>query len=420
MAYKYRFLQAILETPPKGFRAVLITGPRRSGKSTFAQHIQKKWGGGSYVSFDTPLEQARFISDPVGFISSLKVPAVLDEVQNIPEVFNYLKSVIDLRPDAGCEYILTGSQQFQMMHRVSESLAGRILIKELLPFSWAETRQSESAPIRENIKKILERNPDIHTEHSSSRYLEKSSILDMLATGGFPPAVLSSSVTERAEWFNSYLETYVQRDVRALSNVQNLTNFSRFVNLVAGRTAQVINYSELGKDIGVNYKTAQHYLSLLESSYLWRSLPPFYKLDSEKRLSKSPKGIFTDTGLAMFLTGAHAEGLDRNPLFGALFESLVIIELSKLFTAFGERVSLCHFRVGNSAEVDLVIEYGNAVIPIEIKGSASIDSSWGKGIKVLREVAKLPRQQVSFVISLSPQVIQLAPGIWNIPLTAIM
>jgi predicted AAA+ superfamily ATPase len=217
----------------------------------------KEWGGGDYLQFDTPADQARFLDDPEGMVRALSKPAVLDEVQNIPEVFNYLKKVIDENPEGGCDYILTGSQQFNMMRGVTESLAGRVMIKELLPFCYAESRRANSRIIGENFLKLLSLSKDFDVDGNS---FTKSDVVEAIIVGGYPPVAQANNLQEREEWFNSYLETYIQRDVRALSNIQNLAQFSRFVQLVAGRTATIINYSELGKDIGVNYKTAQHYL----------------------------------------------------------------------------------------------------------------------------------------------------------------
>lgn len=417
--YKYRYLQHNLAQRPSMFRALLVTGPRRSGKSTLALQLQKQWGGGSYVSFDTPLEQARFKADPRGFLNSLQLPAILDEVQNVPEVFNYLKEVIDAKPESPCDYLLTGSQHFQMMRHVSESLAGRVLIKELLPFSQAEATDIEPLRIMANVSKLLHLDHTIDPGDEHNNVFKRERLMHILERGGFPPVVLTESSQDRVEWFNSYVETYVQRDVRALSNIQDLTTYSRFISLGAGRSAQIINHSELGKDLGINYKTVQHYLSLLETSYLWKSLAPYYQAGSEKRITKSPKGIFTDTGLLMFLTGLQATGLGKNPMLGSVFESFVIMELIKLITAFGHRVNFCHFRVGNTSEVDLVLEFGTTLVPIEIKCSASPDASWGKGIDVLREVARLPKDHPGFVLSLAPKPQQLARDVWSIPLSSL-
>jgi predicted AAA+ superfamily ATPase len=414
MQYNYRYLQHILAQASPDFRVLLITGPRRAGKSTFAKHIQSLWNGGSYNSFDTPLEQARFNADPIGFLRSLALPAILDEVQNVPELFNYLKAEVDRNPGAGCQYILTGSQQFQVMRNVSESLAGRIQIKELLPFSVGEARRSDPERIRRNLETLLAGRSGFEVPKSDQPVL----IPQLLEVGGFPQSVLASSEQSRFEWFSGYIETYIQRDIRSLSNIQNLSAFSRFVSLIAGRTAQLLNHSEIGKDIGINYKTAQHYLSLLESSYLWQPLLPYYKAGSEKRLTKSPKGILIDTGVAMYMTGLRKEGVMRNPMYGALFESLVISDLLKLCKSFGHRVVACHYRATEAAEVDLVLDLGSSIVPIEIKASASPDASWTRGIKSLRKAMSLPPDYPGFVLSLLDEVKPLGPGIVNVPFQA--
>ena len=417
MEYKQRYLQHYLDRQPANFRALLITGPRRSGKSTLSKMLLEKWGGSTYIPFDTPSEQNRFSADPEGFLRSLRLPVVLDEVQNVPQIFNYLKKIIDEKPSAGCDYILTGSQQFQMMRHVSESLAGRILIKELLPFSCSEARGVQADKIRNNFQSLLELK-DIFSLPEGA--LSKDEITEVISYGGFPPIQVMSRESERLDWFNSYVETYIQRDIRSLSNLHDLTQFSRFVSLVAGRTGQIINYSELGKDIGVNYKTAQHYLSLLSTSYLWKSIPPYFKAGSEKRLSKSPKGYFLDTGLTMFLTGLRLEGLEKNPLLGQLFESFVFSEFLKLSFAFGERVTPMHFRIGEKVEVDLVLEVGQRLVPIEIKFSGTLDRSWGRGIQVFKEVAGLPKESTGYVISTHPQVMPIGNGVINLPIQAFL
>jgi predicted AAA+ superfamily ATPase len=249
---------------------------------------------------------------------------------------------------------------------------------------------------------------------------DRNSLLHKISLGGFPQIHELSSPDQINDWFASYVETYIQRDLRALSNVQNLASFSRFVSLVAGRTAQTVNYSELGKDIGVNYKTAQHYLSLLSASFLWRSVPPYFSTGSDKRLSKSPKGYLLDTGLAMFLVGLTKEGLERNPMQGALFESYIYSEISKLLQGLGERVSLLHFRAGESNEVDIVLEARGRVTPIEIKFSATIRPDWGRGIRAFRDVARGSASHKGYVLSLHPFVCNIAQNIINLPVQALL
>lgn len=414
MSYKPRILQHFLADRPRAFRAVLITGPRRSGKSTLARELLKQWGGKGVLQFDTPADQSRFLQDPEGLLRGLGTPLVLDEVQNVPEVFNYLKKLIDENPEGVCDYILTGSQQFQMMKGVTESLAGRVVIKELLPFACCETEDEGRARAVANLTALIN---DTDPSFVCGRTIGRAEITGRLVTGGFPPvAVREMASIERDEWFSSYLETYVQRDIRALSSLQNLSQFSRFVHLCALRTAGIINYSEIGKDIGVNYKTAQHYLSLLISSYIWKVLPPFYPSGSEKRITKSPKGLLLDTGLASYLVGASEDSLERHPLYGNLFETFVICELIKLSVVSSKRLQFFHCRVDERREVDLVLEVGNRVIPIEIKASGTVDSSWGRGLVTFKKLVKEAQQGPGFVISLNPDFGQIGPGVYNLPI----
>jgi predicted AAA+ superfamily ATPase len=417
MRYKPRILQHILTHRPTAFPVVLINGPRRAGKTTLAKTLLAEWGGSAYYSFDTPVDQARFAADPEGFLRSLPLPAVLDEVQNVPEIFNYLKRVVDEKSDKRCDFILTGSQQFQVMRHVSESLAGRVLVKVLLPFSSAELEEDSFTRVANNLSAIIN---DKEVFELPTTPLAKDLILKKIALGGFPQAHEIQTTAERFDWFASYVETYIQRDLRALSNIQNLATFSRFVTLVAGRSSQIINYSEIGKDLGINYKTAQHYLSLLSASFLWRSVPPYFTAGSEKRLSKSPKGYFVDTGLATFLVGLTLEGLERNPMLGALFESYVFSEFCKILEGMSERVSILHFRAGEHHEVDLVLEVGSKVIPIEIKFSGTPHSDWGKGIRAFRQVAGKSASSLGYVLSLYPTSIKLPGEIVNVPLQALI
>jgi predicted AAA+ superfamily ATPase len=226
-----------------------------------------------------------------------------------------------------------------------------------------------------------------------------------------------SDPREAVDWFASYLETYVQRDVRSLSHLQDLSAFSRFTSLIAARTGCILNFSELGKDIGVNYKTAQHYSSIFEAGYLWRLLAPYHGNNVEKRLSKSPKGVMLDSGLAAFLMGFYSpDGIDKSPLFSQLFETLVISEFAKLFAGLNERVTLMHFRAGQTHEVDLILQHGQRLIPIEIKASGSPRADWGKGISVFRKTFGLPESCTGYVVSFGAKVEHLRENVWNLPL----
>jgi predicted AAA+ superfamily ATPase len=394
----------------------MIVGPRQAGKSTLANKLLEEWGGGSRVSFDTPQDIARFRADPELFFHNLSYPALLDEVQHVPEIFQYVKAHVDRLPSRDCQLILTGSQQFHMMRHVSESLAGRVLIKELYPFCVAETQDKEVLVLSRRLADLLNGSltpdPNVH-----GGVLSQVVVSELMLRGGYPPVQFLPDLDHCREWLRSYLQTYIQRDIRDLSQVQDLGLFHRFVQLLAGRTARLVNYSELGRDLSINYKTAQHYLSLLEASYVWKTLPPFFH-NTEKRLVKSPKGIMLDSGLACLLTGIFsAESLEASPLRGAIFESFVISELLKLCSAFSFDVQLFHFRSAGGVEVDFVIEYGGHVIPMEIKYSASVHRAWGAGITRFNDTfGKTADIGVGYVISLHPQVFFINRETLNVPL----
>ena len=352
MAYNYRYIQDNLLQPPSQFSALLITGARRTGKSTLAEALLKAWGGSEYYSFDSPLDIDRFRKDPELFFRNLKTPAVLDEVQQVPDIFSYIKSYVDRHKDNKCLFILTGSQQFQMMKNASESLAGRVLIKDLYPFSLGEMLNTESSIIKKRIGFLL----DANIAELKANFTERDQAIDFVSNhllyGGYPPLIHINDEGSKRDWFLAYLQTYIQRDVRALSNVHDLSLFNRFVSLIAGRCAHIINYSELGKDLGMTFKTAQHYLSLLETSYIWRSIPAYY-LQAEKRLTKRAKGIFLDVGLSNYLTGIFSlESLHRNSCIGMIFESFIISEFIKLLTAFNFHANI--FFLEMRAEMKLI------------------------------------------------------------------
>lgn len=416
MQYKYRYLQEKCSSSRPFYPVQLIVGPRQAGKSTLANKLLDEWGGGSRFSFDTPQEIARFRSDPELFFLALAYPALLDEVQHVPEIFQYVKAHVDKQPSRDCRMILTGSQQFHMMQHVSESLAGRVLIKELYPFCVAEVQERDKAIVAARLSDLLTGAlPQGH--HRAVGVLPPSAILESILRGGYPPVWLLPDLEHSREWLKSYLQTYIQRDIRDLSQVQDLSLFHRFVQLLAGRTARLVNYSELGRDLGINYKTVQHYLSLLEASYIWKTIPPFFR-NAEKRLVKSPKGIMLDAGLVCLLTGIFSvESFEASPLRGAVFGSFVISELMKLCSAFSFDVQLFHFRSAGGVEVDVVIEYGSRFIPIEIKFSAAAHRAWGTGVSRFNAIFKKSNNLgLGYVISLHPEMFFLNRETLNVPL----
>lgn len=336
------------------FKVVAIIGPRQSGKTTLARAV---FGEHPYVSLEDP-DQRRFAEeDPRRFLALYPEGAIIDEAQRCPDLFSYLQAVVDAQSETG-QFILTGSQHFGLMERISQSLAGRVGFVRLLPFSLVELGRGGWHP---------------------------ASIDALLYAGGYPPIYDTPAAPER--WLNAYITTYVERDVRQLLNIQDLGAFQRFVALCAGHCGQLLNASRLGADIGVSHNTAKSWLDLLEASFIAFRLRPHHR-NFRKRLVKSPKLYFYDTGLACRLLGIEsAEHLASHPMRGALFENWVIVELLKSRGNRGKNDQLYFWRNHVGLEVDIIAEKGQQLLPIEIKAGATIASDWLQGIEKWAQLA---------------------------------
>ncbi len=325
------------------FKAVAITGPRQSGKTTLARMA---FPDKPYVSLESPDERERALRDPRLFLSRFQDGCILDEIQRAPDLFSYLQEILDSYSEAG-RFILTGSQQFGMMEKISQSLAGRIGILSLLPFSAAELAQGGFLP-----------------QHIDS----------MLYQGGYPP-IFDQKIAPHL-WLDSYITTYVERDVRQIVNVQDTALFQRFLSLCAGNVGQLFNASRIGNDCGLNHGTVSKWLSILETSYVAFRLPPHHR-NYRKRLVKTPKLYFWDVGLAIRLLGVEtAEQLATHPLRGNLFENWAVAELQKGRLNRGKKSNLFFWRNNTGMEVDVVAEQADKLIPIEIKSGATLSTDW--------------------------------------------
>ncbi len=344
------------------FRALCITGPRQSGKTTLCKQLFKDK---PYLNFETPNVQAEFEANPTAFFKKFSKGAIFDEVQRVPNVFRYLQEILDGNTKRG-QFILTGSNNFLLQEQVSQSLAGRAGYLSLLPLSYRELKENS---------------------------FNVNLVDDLILKGGYPE-IWNEQLTANT-WLDSYIQTYVQRDVRLLKNINDLSAFTRFVFLCANAAGQLLNRDELAKNTRVDTKTIQSWLGLLESSYLIYLLPPWFN-NSNTRLIKSPKLYFYDTGLLCYLKGIHSKtALQKHPQYGAIFENWVITEIKKNRFNQGILDPMYFFRNATGNEVDLVVNKNDELFGVEIKAGKKIDST---GLKSLNYWQKLQPDSNSLLI----------------------
>lgn len=348
-----REITDVFKTAVATHPVVTVFGPRQSGKTTLVRHVLPHY---NYVNLENPRERKLAEEDPEAFFSLHPAPLIVDEVQRVPELLSWIQVRVDESGKKG-EYVLTGSHQPLLKEKVSQSLAGRTALITLLMFSLSELR---AAGYRLSRDEVLYR--------------------------GFLPRVYSDGLDPTTA-NEEYYRTYVERDVRQLVQVENQTAFETFVRLLAGRIGQVVNFQSLSDDIGVDAKTLKRWMSVLEASYVVVRLQPYYR-NLGKRLVKSPKVYFTDVGLAAYLLGiTTASQIGRDPLFGNLFENLVVLDLLKTKLNFQLRSDFYYIRDNGGIEVDLVVEQNRKLNLLEVKGAMTPDSSFGKSMEKIRRCA---------------------------------
>ena len=334
--YQQRQLAPALHQARAGFPAVLITGPRQSGKTTFLKH--EAGSQVDYISFDDPLERDFAAVDPAGFLGRFTSrPVILDEIQYVPQLLSHLKMRIDQDPSHCGHWLLTGSQQFGLMRDVSESLAGRVAVLELPPFSHEE--------------------------------FPRPTLEEVLWNGGYP--VVAMHPERRDMWLRSYVATYIERDVRQIRNIPDLRVFNQFLNLAAARHGQEFHAADLSRELGITQPTVKSWGGVLEASYIAHFLPPWFR-NYGKRVVKTPKFYFYDCALVNLLTRQpDANAALAGPMGGALLEGWVVTEAVKAFMALGRKPDLYFWRSHDGLEVDLLIVINGKLQPIEIKLTAT-------------------------------------------------
>ena len=344
---------------------MLVTGPRQSGKTTLL--TERFSDTHRFVSLENPDIRARLLDDPKGFLRETPPPVILDEIQYVPELLHYIKTAIDEDRQPG-QWLLSGSQNFALMEGVSQSLSGRLAVLTLLPFSIGE-----SLGLGNRYKSIDQVIESIFGDSAKSSVSGQSNIdlADWLLRGCYPE-IRSNPVVDRQLWCGSYIQTYLERDVRQIVNIGDLNTFERFLRICAGRTGQILNMSEISRDVGVSVTTIKKWISILQASYQIHLLPPHFR-NLGKRIIKSPKLYFLDTAIATFLMGLHqAEPTIKGPMLGALFETVMVSEWVKAFYHRGESPELYYWRSKTGLEVDLIIDRNQRLFPMEAKSTATL------------------------------------------------
>lgn len=330
------------------YPVVTITGPRQSGKTTLCRML---FGKKAYVSLEDVDVRDFARIDPRGFLARFPNGAVIDEIQRVPDLLSYIQTIVDKNQKDGF-FILTGSQQFELLEGITQSLAGRTALVRLLPFTLKEAYGTR-------VKEVT---------------------LDKVLYTGFYPRIFDKHLNP-TESMGFYINTYVERDLRMLINIKDLSKFEIFLKLCSGRTGQILNLSSLGNDCGVNHVTIKSWISVLEASFIIKLLHPYYK-NFKKRLIKAPKLYFLDTGMACFLLGIQNPGqLSTHPLRGSLFESFIVSEMLKARFNAGKTDNQFYFRDNIGNEIDLICDHGTHIVPVEIKSGQTVSRQFFKNLK---------------------------------------
>jgi len=398
--YLKRSLEPVLERAAKDFPVVVLTGPRQSGKTTLLNHLFGKTH--RHVSLELPDVRAAALADPRGFLAIHPPPVIFDEIQYCPDLLMYVKEAVDAHRSRRGQYLLTGSQNMLLLERVTESLAGRAAILRLLPLSFREAFGTPDALL-----------PWENPRRKRTAHLSIESLWHRLLRGNYPELVVEPERGFRL-WHGSYMQTYIERDVRLVRQIGDLAIFQNFLRSLAARSGQLINLSDISRDLGAAVNTLKIWLSVLEASHQVVVVRPYFA-NVGKRLVKTPKVYFTDTGTLCYLSGLKdASHAAAGPLAGAIFETAVLTEIIKTFVHRGDEPEVYFWRTSTGSEVDFIIHVEGRLIPIEVKLSATLQPSMAGSILAFQKDIGA-KADSGFVIHPGDTRLPLSPRVMGIP-----
>jgi hypothetical protein len=408
-----RYLKDRILESLKYFPVVLLTGARQVGKSTLAQGLIEPSWNAQYLTLDDRAVLDAALRDPDGFISGQPTPVVIDEVQRAPDVMRAIKRIVDRHRKPG-QYFLTGSANIMTLSRVSETLAGRVALHTLYPFSWPEFLEKPSPTILKNLFEVKSSKELLKLLPKSTGSDRAAQMIERILVGGYPPPALMTSHHVRGQWFSSYRQTYLERDLLNIKSIENLPDFNRLLTLAAFRTGRLLNLSDLSREVGLPFTTLRRYVNLLEVTYQVFLLRPYYT-HVGKRLVKTPKIYVSDTGMACHLIGAdHWSILEKQGNSGAMVETWVASELLKLMSISGKRLQLYFWRTQTGQEVDFLVEQGGELVAIEVKWAHRIHESDITNLKRCAEDLK-DKLRFSIILYGGVEIVPFTPQIVAIP-----
>jgi predicted AAA+ superfamily ATPase len=407
MVSKYieRSIERVLKKAVKEFPAVVLTGPRQSGKTTTLKHLFGK--DCQYISLEPPDVRAAAMTDPRGFLNQYSPPVIFDEIQHAPDLLPYVKERIDENRRERGQYILTGSQNLLLIRSVTESLAGRAAILKLLPLSYREAAGDPNCALPWESGRTGKDLPGLSYLELWKGFLR-----------GTYPELIAEGDRDFSLWHASYVQTYLERDVRGLRQIGDLTLFQNFLRTIAARSGQLLNLADIGRDLGIALNTVKQWMSILEATFQIIILRPYF-VNIGKRLVKTPKVYFIDTGTLCYLAGLKdAEHAASGPLGGVIFETGVVAEIMKRYVHSGQEPHLYFWRTSHGSEVDIIVEQGGKLIPIEAKLSGTPRLTMAPGILAFRK--DFPRNtERGYIIHPGDMKLSIAPNVLALPFAAL-